>query len=209
MTDPNKLVRREAGTYRSADDRFEVRGEGSRWFLVDAQQTDELGQELVRGPFATLNAVRQAIPEARRADLKPLRASKSATRAASSGAKARTKAAPKPSWIDRLPKSEAANVRGLIRALEREGIKDAENIVRRDREGLAPEVAQTLIERRLEALLDEVPKAGRDTVRALIRQVAAVLTVDGTRQPERLPGWVLVEVGPEPEPPNRRITLPD
>jgi hypothetical protein len=49
-TDPNKLVRQAAGTYRTADQRFEVRGEGSHWFLVDSQSTDDLGQELVRGP---------------------------------------------------------------------------------------------------------------------------------------------------------------
>lgn len=72
MTDSNKLVRHEAGSYRSADDRFEVRREGDRWFLVDSAQRDELGQQLVRGPFATLAEVRDALPEARRAALKPL-----------------------------------------------------------------------------------------------------------------------------------------
>jgi hypothetical protein len=72
MTDPNKLVRHEAGSYRSEDDRFEVRREGNRWFLIDSAQTDELGQQLVRGPFATLTDVREAIPEARRAALKPI-----------------------------------------------------------------------------------------------------------------------------------------
>lgn len=203
--DPNKLVRQSAGTYRSTDDRFEVRGEGSRWFLVDTAQTDELGQELVRGPYATLSEVREAIPEARRADLKPL-----ATTKRKSGSGARPRARPKPappSWIDQLPATEARSVRSLIRALEREGIANAEELVRRDRQGLAPEVVRTLIELRLEALLEGVPEEGQETVRRLVRQVAGVLTIDGTRQANGLPGWLLVELGPEPEPPNRRIRL--
>jgi hypothetical protein len=204
VSDPNKLVRQSAGTYRSADERFEVRGEGNRWFLVDAQQADELGQELVRGPFATLKDVRAAIPEARRADLKPLERPKQPAKP-KAGKKAGP--APPPSWIDRLPKAEASRVRSLIRALEREGIADAEQLVRRDREGLGPEVATRLIEQRLDALLEGVPEEGRPTVRQLIDQVTAVLTVDGTRLPHELPGWTLVELGPEPEPPNRRIRL--
>ncbi len=72
MSDPNKLTRQAAGSYRSADDRFEVRGEAGRWYLVDTARQDELGQELVRGPFATLDDVREALAQARRADIKPL-----------------------------------------------------------------------------------------------------------------------------------------
>jgi hypothetical protein len=72
VSDPNKLVRQSAGTYHSADERFAVRGEGNRWFLIDSAQRDELGQDLVRGPFASLSDVREAIPEARRAALKPI-----------------------------------------------------------------------------------------------------------------------------------------
>jgi hypothetical protein len=205
MTDPNKLVRQTAGSYRTGDERFEVRGEANRWFLVDTTQADELGQELIRGPFATLDAVREAIPEARRAEIKALPAVKPS---ASGKATAKTKPKPpSPSWIDKLPKPDATRVRALIRALEREGIADAEQLVRRDREGLAPEVTRRLIERRLEDLLADVPEQGRPQVLDLIQQVVEVLTVDGTRTGRDLPGWSLVEIGPEPSPPNRRITL--
>ncbi|CAN5598609.1 hypothetical protein BH23CHL7_BH23CHL7_22420 [soil metagenome] len=205
MTDPNKLVRQSAGSYRTGDDRFEVRGEANRWFLVDTTQTDGLGQELIRGPFATLDAVRDAIPEARRAEIKPLPPVK---RSASGKAKANTKSKPPPpSWIDKLPKPDATRVRALIRALEREGVEDAEQLVRRDREGLAPEVTRRLIERRLDDLPADLPEQGRPAVRDLIQQVVAVLTVDGTRTGKHLPGWSLVEIGPEPAPPNRRIRI--
>ncbi len=63
--DPNGLQRVEGGRYRSADDRFEVRQSGVGWLLVDSGRTDELGQPVVHGPFPTLEAVREAIPEAR------------------------------------------------------------------------------------------------------------------------------------------------
>ncbi|MDQ3938021.1 MAG: hemin-degrading factor, partial [Chloroflexota bacterium] len=105
--------------------------------------------------------------------------------------------------------AEAASVRALVRALEREGLSDAEQLVRRDREGLGPEVATRLLERRLDALLDDIPEDGRETVRALVHRVAAVLTVEGTRLPAPLPGWLLVETGTERQSSNRRITLPE
>jgi GNAT superfamily N-acetyltransferase len=71
-TDPNRLVREQAGTYRSEDGRFAVREGGTGWFLTDSEQSNEFGQELVLGPYATLNAVREALPEARRTTIKPL-----------------------------------------------------------------------------------------------------------------------------------------
>jgi len=80
--EPNKLVRKAAGTYRSGDDRFEVRQSGIGWFLVDSTQADELGQELVQGPYPTLDAVRQALPEARRGTVRALPKPKRPKRAA-------------------------------------------------------------------------------------------------------------------------------
>jgi hypothetical protein len=204
--DPNKLVRQSAGTYRTGDDRFEVTGDANRWFLIDTEQTDDLGQPVVQGPFATLNAVRDALPAARRAELKPV------ARPPAGGTKKprAKKAARSPTWIDKLPPGEATEVRALIRALEREGIGDAEKLVQRDRQGLAPAVATRLVERRLEQLLDELPADGREPVRALIRRVAAVLSDEGSHPNDPLPGWVLVEVSQgSPAPPNRRIRLPD
>ena len=70
--DPNRLVRDAAGAYRSEDERFDVRDGGTGWFITDAQQTNEFGQELVIGPYATLAAVREALPEARRTTIRPL-----------------------------------------------------------------------------------------------------------------------------------------
>lgn len=199
--DPNRLVRQQAGTYRTADDRFEVRQGGTGWFLVDTQATNELGQELVRGPFTTLSAIRDALPDARRTTLKPL-----PRPARASAACARPKPPP-PSWIDQLSRTDAAAVRRLIKALERQAVPDAEQLVRSDRGGHAPTVATRLVEQHLEKIVDSVPERDRGAARRLAQRVADLLTAEGVRPTDPLPGWALIELGPEPEPPNRRIVL--
>lgn len=212
--DPDKLVRQAAGTYRTADDRFEVRGgTGSGWFLVDSEQTNDFGQELIQGPFATLDAVRAAIPTSRSSKITPIRP-QPATRRETKGKGSKDKAPappppppPPPSWIDKLPKQDAAEVRRLIGTLERDGVGDAESLVRRDREGVGPEIATRVIERQLAEIIDELPERGREGARELIRRAVEVLTVAGGTPNRDLPGWMLVEVGPEPEPSNRRITI--
>ncbi|MGI8999350.1 MAG: hypothetical protein ACR2GO_06550 [Candidatus Limnocylindria bacterium] len=204
--DPNKLVRQQAGTYRTTDDRFKIREADVGWFLVDPEQTNEFGQELIRGPFATLKAVREALPDARAAKSRHA-PQKAPNKAPKNTAKREAEPrAAEPSWIDKLSKSEAAGVRKLIGALAREGIDDAEVLTRRDRDGLLPAVAIRLIERRLAALVDELPEQGRAAAREFVQRVTQILSADGsTRGP--LPGWMLIETGPEPDPPNRRIDL--
>jgi ribosomal protein S18 acetylase RimI-like enzyme len=63
--DENALKRERAGTYGTKDGRFTVEQSSSGWMLFDAEQTNELGLPLARGPFATLDAAREAIPVAR------------------------------------------------------------------------------------------------------------------------------------------------
>ncbi len=207
--DPDKLVRQAAGTYRTADERFEVRGgTGTGWFLVDSEQTNDFGQELIQGPFPTLDAVRAAIPSSRSSKITPIRPQPTARRETKGAApKAEPPPAPPPSWIDKLPKQEAAAVRRLIGTLERDGIGDAETLVRRDREGVGPEIATRLIERQLAQIAEELPERAREGARELIRRAAEVLTTAGAAPNQDLPGWMLVEIGPEPEPSNRRITI--
>jgi GNAT superfamily N-acetyltransferase len=60
-----KLKRERAGSYRTADGRFTVEQTSSGWLVMDAEQTDELGLALARGPFATIDAARDAITAAR------------------------------------------------------------------------------------------------------------------------------------------------
>lgn len=204
--DPDKLQRQAAGTYRTADGRFEARGgTAAGWFLVDTEQANDFGQELIQGPFPTLAAVRAAIPPARSTKVTPIRPPKASARTATK--RRAPKPPPPPSWLEQLPPTEAASVRRLIRALEHEGVTDAEALVRRDRDGIGPAIATRIIERRLAAIVDELPERGRAGARELIRRATEVLTAEGTAMPRGVPGWSLVEIGPRPEPANRRITI--
>lgn len=63
--DPDKLKRERAGTYRSTDGRFTVEQSSSGWLVLDAEQANELGLPLARGPFATLDGAREAMVGAR------------------------------------------------------------------------------------------------------------------------------------------------
>ena len=62
---PDELVRESAGVYRTGDGRFEVQKSDVGWYLVDTAQANEFGQQLIHGPMATLEAIRDAIPGAR------------------------------------------------------------------------------------------------------------------------------------------------
>lgn len=208
--DPDRLSRQHAGTYRSADDRFEVREADAGWFVVDTSLTNEFGQELIHGPYPTLKAAGDSLPERRAAKAAPKRRAPKIPKGGSArGPKKPEPAAtePPPSWIDELPRADATDVRRLIAALEKEGIGDAEAVVRRDRDGLLPAVAMRRAEERLAALVADLPKAHRDSARAIVHRVAEILSAEGTPSRRPLPGWALVEIGPGANPPARRIAL--
>src|SRR5258706_9176376 len=59
------LKREVAGRYLTHDGRFAVEQSSSGWLLIDNEATDELGQPLVRGQFATREGARNAIDDAR------------------------------------------------------------------------------------------------------------------------------------------------
>ena len=63
--DADRLVRQPDGGYRTEDERFTVEQANGSWYLTDLRTTDELGLPRVTGPFATLKAVREALPAAR------------------------------------------------------------------------------------------------------------------------------------------------
>jgi len=63
--DPRQLKRESAGRYATGDGRFTVEKSSGGWMVIDADQTDELGLPLVRGPFDTLDDARAAIEAAR------------------------------------------------------------------------------------------------------------------------------------------------
>jgi hypothetical protein len=216
---PDDLVRAGAGAYTSGDARFAVQKSDQRWFLVDNEQSNEFGQQLIHGPFDTLEDVRVAIPGAR--EIKPLLRvpRKSGPGTAKSGTaragktttthRAASRRPPTPmSWIDRLPAREAAEVRRLIAVLEAEGISSAESVVKRDRdsEGFAL-IAEELIARRLAKVVAAASPAARDELRKAVRRVAEILTDEGGATARPLPRWELVETPRDPGQPPRRIRV--
>src|SRR5688572_16946292 len=63
--DPAALKRVSAGRYATGDERFTVEQGSNGWMILDAEQTDDFGLPLVRGPFPTLDAAKAALVDAR------------------------------------------------------------------------------------------------------------------------------------------------
>jgi hypothetical protein len=59
------LKRLGGGRWQTRDGRFTIEPQGGSWVVVDGEQTDDLGLPLVRGPFTSLGAAREAIDAAR------------------------------------------------------------------------------------------------------------------------------------------------
>jgi hypothetical protein len=202
---PDDLVRASAGAYTSGDGRFGVQKSDQRWFVVDNQQSNEFGQQLIHGPFDTLEDVRAAIPGAR--DIKPLlRVPRTKATAPSKPVPKSAPRKPTPlSWIDRLPAQEAAEVRRFIGALEAEGIANAESVIKRDREsdGFAI-VAEEVLARRLAKLVHGATPAAQAEVRKAVKRVMEIMTDEGASTARPLPRWELVETPRDPDQPTRR-----
>lgn len=65
-TDPDAPLKRlGGGRWQTRDERFTIEPQSGTWVVVDAGQTDELGLPLVRGPFGSLTAAKEAIGAAR------------------------------------------------------------------------------------------------------------------------------------------------
>jgi hypothetical protein len=200
---PDDLVRESAGAYRTGDGRFEVQKSDQGWFLVDTEQSNEFGQQLMHGPLPTLDALRHAIPGAR--DIKPLLRTRAAASASPKALPSKASpaappvvktkpASPPQTWIDKLPAAEGAEVRRLIRALEKEGLDDAESLVRHHRSDPAPTIATRLLEQRLRALISDQPEGERERARQLVRRVTEILALDGASIGRPAPRWAVVEV---------------
>ncbi|TMC65858.1 MAG: hypothetical protein E6J17_01410, partial [Chloroflexi bacterium] len=65
MADDEKLKRLGGGRWETQDGRYSIEPESGTWVVVDNEQTNELGLPLVRGPFPTLTAAREAVQQDR------------------------------------------------------------------------------------------------------------------------------------------------
>ena len=56
--DDAPLKRLGGGRWQTRDERFTIEPQSGTWVVVDAEQTDDFGMPLVRGPFPSLTSRR-------------------------------------------------------------------------------------------------------------------------------------------------------
>jgi hypothetical protein len=160
------LKRLGGGRWQTRDERFTIEPQSGTWAVVDAEQTDDLGLALVRGPFKSLTAAKAAIAAARgeAAPASPLKDRPAPVRSeeAKQPAKATTEKPPKvakgpeqpeePRWFRDLQPDERRRAARLIERLSAAGASDAEGIVRRDLVGEVPAIAAYAVHKAIREL---------------------------------------------------------
>jgi hypothetical protein len=185
MAEGDSLRRLGGGRWETRDGRFAIEPQSGTWVIVDNEQTDELGLPLVRGPFGSLTAAKEAIEaarsegpkasplaerieKARRSESAAPKASTTATEAASKPTKPAPP--PEPTWFRDLAPGEQRRARDLIARLERMGVDDAERIVRTEIADGQPALARLAIERALAKAVAS-SKDSSDAVRAAVKVI--------------------------------------
>jgi hypothetical protein len=165
MADEGSLKRLGSGRWQTRDGRFAIEPQSGTWAVVDSERTDELGLPLVRGPFPSLTAAKADIDAARAEGeatspfAERLTAKPSATRRSEGGKGAKAPAdatlatarpPAEPAWLRSLDGAKRERARALIARLTKEGVEDAEALVRSDLVGGQPALARLAIRRALE-----------------------------------------------------------
>ena len=181
--DDASLKRLPGVGWQTRDGRFTIETASGTWSVSDAEQTDELGLPLVRGPFRSLTDAKAAIEAARGSEpATSTLAGKApaAKRPATADEPAQSKPEPpepaeppkaakprpkateseEPRWIGELQPAERRRARQLIRRLEDRHVRDPEGVVRRDVAGGVPTVARIAVADRLAAALGADPGPG-------------------------------------------------
>ena len=193
------LRRLGGGRWQTRDERFTIEPQSGTWAIIDAEQTDDLGLPLVRGPFKSLTAAKEAIGAAREAaaPASPLKDRKVKPSAATGSKKTsepeatpiKPKEPDEPRWFRDLEPDERRRAARLIDRLTTAGAPDAEGLVRRDLVGDVPEVAAYAVARVIRGLGDDPSPA--DVTEALTDGRDSELgvrwrLVDGDGRPIRL-----------------------
>jgi hypothetical protein len=190
MPSSDSLRRLGGGRWETRDGRFAIEPQSGTWVVVDSSQTDELGLPLVRGPFGSLTAAREAIEGVRSAGPaeSPLADRLRQSRAA--GTKEpepeRPKPRPAPKWLADLAPPEGRRARDLIERLESLGIAEAVEIARAEIVMDQPALARLGLERSLRKVIASAKNPG-DAVRA------ATGVLSGGRDRELDVRWRLVD----------------
>jgi hypothetical protein len=192
------------GRWQTRDGRFRIEPQSGTWVIVDAEQTDDLGLPLVRGPFPSLTAARDAIEEARDqgasvsplADLVEAARSRPPTTPPGRSSGDGTKRTPKPeskepAWLARLDDAERRAAQRLVRRLEKAGVPGAVAIARAELVDDRPALARLVLERRLRDIV-----ASADDAEAMARAIVELL-VSG-RDAALDVGWRLTDAAGRP-----------
>jgi hypothetical protein len=187
--DDQSLKRLGGGRWQTRDERFTIEPQSGTWVLVDAEQTDDLGLPLMRGPFRSLTDAKAAVAAARGSDApeSPLAgrvktspvpggvpASAAPDQKGGQRGAARSRPAkaeppdepPEPRWISDLTPRDRGRARRLITQLTEAGIRDAEGVVRQDLTGDVPTIPRLAVANRIADVLTD--DANQRLVGALI-----------------------------------------
>jgi hypothetical protein len=196
------LKRIGGGRWETKDGRFQIEPQSGTWVVVDAEQTDELGLPLVRGPFKLLGAAKEAIETARESGPAASPLAGRLEEAASTGEvapaaeakrpkrapepKQEPKPEPEPAWLRDLKPGGRQRARELIEKLSALGVDDPAAIARSEIAEGKPAMAQLALERRIRAAIGRK----RDP-EAAVR--AAVEVIVAGQDEELGVGWGLVD----------------
>ena len=174
MAKDEALKRLGGGRWETRDGRFQIEPQSGTWVIVDTTQTNEFGLPLVRGPFPSLGAAKEAIEGAREEGpvesplaeriekggapkaTKPTASepvSKAASKAEPEPPPAEPPPPPEPKWIRDLRPGDRRKATELIARLEGLGIPQdqAEAVARTEIAQGLPGVARLAIERHIRA----------------------------------------------------------
>jgi hypothetical protein len=223
--DDQSLKRLGGGRWQTRDERFTIEPQSGTWVLVDAEQTDDLGLPLVRGPFRSLTDAKAAVEAARGAEApeSPLagrvKESKDApstkaeapsspartgapARKTAAAEKAKPEAPAEPRWIGELGPRDRGRARRLIERLAQGGIRDPEGTVRQDLTGGVPTIARIAL---ADQLVASLPASAEDS-KAVGRLIGPLVEAfDDGRDDELGVRWRLVDGDDRP----LRITAAD
>ena len=166
--DEAALKRLGGGRWQTRDERFTIEPQSGIWVVVDANQTDDLGLPLVRGPFGSLTAAKAAIASAREAEpevsslaakvaehrdrppTKPPMAKRPPVKAAAPAKPvppSEPAPPPEPAWIRALPPAGRRRAHDLIERLAEAGVPQPEQLARRELVDGVPAVAAYAVSR--------------------------------------------------------------
>jgi hypothetical protein len=166
------LKRLGGGRWETKDGRFTIEPQSGTWVIVDNTQTDELGLPLVRGPYPSLTAAKEAIEGARSSGpaQSPLaeRIERTSRREAEQPRK--PEPPPEPAWLRKLTDADRRRLKALVKRLAAEGVANAEGVARAEIADEQPALARLALERRFGQAA-----SARDPQKAVRQALDAVL----------------------------------